>query len=230
MTEFLEFETFLSISPNKFIIYLVETKNHKILYQKDYNFKNENTSNDFNNLDKFLKENIFKIEKLIKKFVKNIFLIIEHEKIINHLIGIKKKNINTKYITNVVTEVKDLFNKNYNDYQIMHIIIDKILIDGNHHPKFVSGLEAKYISLEIQFIAIPKGLSLEFEKILQNYQIKITSYLDKRYIQNFCSDSEIGIPSMALKILNGYNNNEVKLVPKNLKKPGFFEKFFQLFS
>ena len=230
MTEFLEFETFLSISPNKFIIYLIETKNHEILYQKDYSFKNENTSNDFNILDKFLKENIFKIEKLIKKFVKNIFLIIEHEKIINHLIGIKKKNINTKYITNVVTEVKDLFNKNYNDYQIMHIIINKILIDGSQHPKFVSGLEAKYISIEIQFIAIPKGLSLEFEKILQNYQIKITSYLDKRYIQNFCSDSEIGIPSMALKILNGYNNNEVKLVPKNIKKPGFFEKFFQLFS
>ena len=230
MTEFLEFETFLSISPNKFSIYLIETKNHKILYQKDYSFKNENTSNDFNNLDKFLKENIFKIEKLIKKFVKNIFLIIEHEKIINHLIGIKKKNINTKYITNAVTEVKDLFNKNYNDYQIMHIIINKILIDGSQHTKFVSGLEAKYISIEIQFIAIPKGLSLEFEKILQNYQIKITSYLDKRYIQNFCSDSQIGIPSMALKILNGYNNNEVKLVPKNIKKPGFFEKFFQLFS
>ena len=159
MTEFLEFETFLSISPNKFSIYLIETKNHKILYQKDYNFKNENTSNDFNNLDKFLKENIFKIEKLIKKFVKNIFLIIEHEKIINHLIGIKKKNINTKYITNVVTEVKDLFNKNYNDYQIMHIIINKILIDGSQHPKIVSGLEAKYNSIEIQFIAIPKGLS-----------------------------------------------------------------------
>ena len=230
MTEFLEFETFLSISPNKFSIYLIETKNHKILYQKDYSFKNENTLNDFNILDKFLKENIFKIEKLIKKFVKNIFLIIEHEKIINHLIGIKKKNINTKYITNAVTEVKDLFNKNYNDHQIMHIIINKILIDGNHYPKFVSGIEAKYISLEIQFIAIPKGLSLEFEKILQNYQIKITSYLDKRYVQNFCLESEIGIPSMALKILNGYNNNEVKLVPQNIKKPGFFERFFQLFS
>ena len=41
--------------------------------------------------------------------------IIYHEKNINPLICIKKKNINTKYITNVVTEVKDLFNKNYND-------------------------------------------------------------------------------------------------------------------
>ena len=230
MTEYLDFKTFLSISPNKFGIYLIETKNHKVLYEKFFNIDNEYNTIDYNNLDKFLKENIFNIEKLIKQFVKNIFLIIDHEKIINHVIGIKKKNLNTKYLTNVLTEVKDLFNKNYNDYKIMHIIINKILIDGNYHPQFLSDIEAKDISLEIQFIAIPKELSSEYEKILEHYQIKITSYLDKKYIQNFCSQNEIGIPSMALKILNGYNINEVKLVPKNIKKPGFFEKFFQLFS
>ena len=230
MTEYSDFKTFLSISSNKFGIYLIETKNQKVLYEKDITVENGYSATDFNNLDKFLKENIFKIEKLIKEFVKNIFLIIDHEKIINHVIGIKKKNLNTKYLTNVLTEAKDLFNKNYNDHKIMHIIINKILIDGNYYPKFLSDIEAKDISLEIQFIAIPKALSSEYEKILEHYQIKITSYLDQKYIQNFCSQSEIGIPSMALKILSGYNINEVKLVPKNIKKPGFFEKFFQLFS
>ena len=29
---------------------------------------------------------------------------------------------------------------------------------------------------------------------------------------------------------NGINENEVKLIPKNTKNKGFFEKFFQLFS
>ena len=230
MTEYSDFKTFLSISPNKFRIYLIETKNHKVLYEKNFIAENEYSKINFDNLDKFLKENIFNIEKLIKQFVKNIILIIDHKKIINHIIGIKKKNLNTKNLTNVLTEVKDLFNKNYNDHKIMHIIINKILIDGNYHQNFLSNIEAKDISLEIQFIAIPESLSSEYEKILENYQIKITSYLDKKYIQNFCSHSEIGIPSMALKILNGYNSNEVKLVPKNMKKPGFFEKFFQLFS
>ena len=28
----------------------------------------------------------------------------------------------------------------------------------------------------------------------------------------------------------GYNTNEVSIIPKNVKKLGFFEKFFQLFS
>ena len=93
MTEYSDFKTFLSISSNKFGIYLIETKNHKVLYEKDFTLENEYKATDFNILDKFLKENIFKIEKLIKEFVKNISLIIDHEKIINHVIGIKKKKI-----------------------------------------------------------------------------------------------------------------------------------------
>ena len=98
MTEYLDFKTFLSISPNKFGIYLIETKNHKVLYEKFFNIDNEYNTIDYNNLDKLLKENIFNIEKLINQFVKNIFLIIDHEKIINHTIGTKKKNFNTKNI------------------------------------------------------------------------------------------------------------------------------------
>ena len=35
---------------------------------------------------------------------------------------------------------------------------------------------------------------------------------------------------MVHKVKNGLNENEVKLIPKNLGKKGFFEKFFQLFS
>ena len=34
---------------------------------------------------------------------------------------------------------------------------------------------------------------------------------------------------MAYKIENGYNENEVKIIPKNTKKAGFL-KNFQLFS
>ena len=133
-------------------------------------------------------------------------------------------------MSNLLTEVKDLFSENYNNYKIMHIIINKILIDGNYHSKFLSNLEAKDISVEIQFIAIPKVITSEYEKILEHYQIKITSYLGKKYIQNFFEDTKLRIAIMAYKIQNGHNDNEVKIVSKNKKKQGFFEKFFQLFS
>ena len=35
---------------------------------------------------------------------------------------------------------------------------------------------------------------------------------------------------MANRIQNGANENEIKLIPKNVGKIGIFEKFFQLFS
>ena len=91
MNEYTDFKTFLSISPNQFGIYLIETKNQNILYEKEFKTGNEGKTINFINLDKFVKENIFNIEKLINQFVKNIFLIIDHEKIINHTIGTKKK-------------------------------------------------------------------------------------------------------------------------------------------
>ena len=230
MTEYKDFKTFLSISSNKLVIYLIETKSHNVLFEKELDIEHKNIKFGSKNLDKFLKENIFNIEKLIKQFIKNIFLIIDDEKIINHTIGIKKKNLNTKYLSNVVTEVKDLFNKNYNDYKIMHIIINKLLIDGNYYPNFLSDIEAKEISIEITFIAIPREIMFEYDKILEKYQIKVAELLNKKYVQTFSLQNKLGIASMALKILNGHNVNEVKLVPKNIKKTGFFEKFFQLFS
>ena len=36
--------------------------------------------------------------------------------------------------------------------------------------------------------------------------------------------------TIAYKLKNGLNDNEVILIPKNVKNKGFFEKFFQLFS
>ena len=54
--------------------------------------------------------------------------------------------------------------------------------------------------------------------------------MDGNYIKNFFIDDQIEFSEMIYKIQNGYNENEVKLIPKNTKKMGFFEKFFQLFS
>ena len=112
----------------------------------------------------------------------------------------------------------------------MHIIINKILIDGNYYSNFTTDMDASQICLETKIIAFPDHSAFEFDKVLQEYQIKISSYLDEQYIKNFFGPSRLGIAQMACKIQNGENGNEVKLVPKNIKKEGFFEKFFQLFS
>ena len=234
MNEEIEFETYLSISPYRIGIYLFDTKNLKNLYKQELNFNENIHINGFSNLKNFLDNNIFKIEKLVGKFVENIFLIIESEKVFNLKIGIKKKNydkkINKEYLENSITEVKDLFKENYKNQIIMHIIVNKFLINGSNYSLSRYNLTGNQLNLEIQFKSISNDIINDFNKVLENYQIKVIKYLDGRYLRNFLQNGNIDIAEMAHKILDGYNENEVMIVAKNPKKHDFFEKFFQLFS
>ena len=234
MTEDIYLETYLFVSLTEYRICLYDTKNNKNLYNECLK-REKNLSNiDLSVLIKFLDNNIFKIEKLVGKFIKNIFLILETEKIYKLSFGIKKKNydnyINKKFLEKIIVDAKDFYRENNNNYKILHILINKYIVDGNQYSVFEDGIKGDNFSLEIEFLSISNNFVFEVDKILKRYQIKIIRYLDGNYIKNFYQNDNTELSTMVHKIHNGINNNEVKLVNKNLKKLGFFEKFFQFFN
>ena len=79
MTEEKDFETYLYLSSNKFKIFLYDKKNIKNLFQETLTTENNFDFIEFIELQEFLDKNVFKIEKLIGTFIKNIFLIIDKE-------------------------------------------------------------------------------------------------------------------------------------------------------
>ena len=89
MIEETDFETFLYISKNKYQIFVYDKYNLKNLYESQLKI---NDDIDLNFLSKFLDENIYKIEKIVSNFIRDIILIIEDDKIFNTNISIKKKN------------------------------------------------------------------------------------------------------------------------------------------
>ena len=93
MIEEENFETYLSISPKKFEIFLFDKKNLKSLYKDKFELENEIDFLNLDNLSNFLDANIFKIEKLADNFIKNIVLIIESNKNSYVNICIKKKKL-----------------------------------------------------------------------------------------------------------------------------------------
>jgi len=234
MTEEINLETYLFVSSNEFRICLFDTKNLKNVYDEHLIIDNKITAIDFNILIKFLDDNIFKIEKLIGKFIKNIFLILETEKINLLSFGIKRKNydnhINKKFLEKMIIDAKDFYRENYQNNKILHILINKYLVNGMQYSSFEDNLKGEEFCIEIQFISLSDNFVSELNKVLQKYQIKIIQYLDGNYIKNFFNKENIQFSRMVYKIINGFNYNEVKLVPKNTKKMGFFEKFFQLLS
>ena len=234
MIEELSLDAYLSISQKKFEIYLLDKKNLKNIYKKEFHFENDIDQIDYNLLGDFLDKNIFKIEKLTGNFLKSISLIIENYNILNFSIGIKKKNygekINKQYLESSLIELKDLFKENYQNNKIIHFIINRYLIDDVNYTSFDQEINGEFICVEAKFISVPSILIKEISDVLAKYQIKIGSLFEKNYIQNFFEEQSLELTISAHKIKSGQNQNEISLVSKSYKKKGFFEKFFQLFS
>jgi hypothetical protein len=222
-----DFEIFLYVSKNKYQIFVYDKNNSKNIYIDE--IKNDDEI-ELNILSKFMDENIYKIERMINEFIRNIILIIEDKNVLEVGISLKKKNyeknIDQKYLENSLVEVKDVFRENYKDQIIMHMIIvendkneDNFLLNNDNH-----------LYLEINFISITNNFTFYFDKLLESHQIKISRYMSFKYIKSYISEDFTELSMMANKINNGLNKNEVQLVSKNVEKRGFFEKFFQLFS
>ncbi len=233
MVEELDLETYLCISQDKVEIYLFNKKNLKNLYTEKLKI-NKNEFIDFKILEKFLDNNIFKIEKLSGNFVKKIFLVIENNEIQKLNFGIKKKNykdfISKKFLQNILNDSKDLFNENYQNYHIMHIIINRYFENGNYHLSFKDSFKGDYLCVEFQFNYISNSFIFDINNVLRKYQVELGGCLDSKYIKNYFYDKQIEMSEMIYKIKNGCNENEVKIISKNTKKKGFFERFFQMFS
>ena len=231
MIENSDFETFLYISKSKYQIFVYDKNDLKNLYSEEIGYSDEI---ELNTLSKFLDDNIYKIEKKIKNFIRNIILIVEDDKILEIGISLKKKNYekneNQKQLENSLVEVKDIFKENYQDLLIMHmVIVEKennfLLNNANNNDD--------YLFLEVNFISIPNKFTFYFDKLLENHQINIKRYMSGDYIKSFFdieSKESMELFVMANKLNDGLNKNEVQLISKSKENRGFFEKFFQLFS
>jgi hypothetical protein len=231
MIEDLDFETFLYISKNKYQISVYNKNTSKNLYSEE--IKNNNEI-ELNILSNFLDKNIYKIEKIIKNFIKNIILIIENDKILEVDISLKKKNyeknIDQKNLENSLVEVKDVFKENYQDQIIMHMIVISNDKNENHFLLNNDNKDGDYLFLEVNFISIPSNFTFYYDKLLESYQIKISRYMSGKYVKSYMGEDATELSLIANKLNNGLNINEVQLVSKNVENKGFFEKFFQLFS
>ena len=233
MTEETDFETYLYLSSNKFEIFLFDKKNIKNLFQETITIENNFNFIEFSELTKFLDKNIFKIESLIGTFIKNIFLIIDNKNNLVINLGNKKRlenKINKESLKNTLIKLKNLINENYKNQTIMHILINNQLVHDDNENSLIENKDTNHQYLELNFITLSNDLVINLNKVLQNYQIKISELIDGKYVEDYFKDNELELSLATHKLINGFNNNEVIIVPKNTKNQGFFEKFFNVFS
>ena len=91
-------------------------------------------------------------------------------------------------------------------------------------------IDCNKISIEIKFICFPKNLIKKIEVLFHNFQITIDKIICSNYAKSFIEDIDTkNICQMGHQLKNGFNKQEVVIIPKKIEKKGFFEKLFHLF-
>jgi len=234
MNEEQKFETYLFIGSKKLVICVIEKKTFKVLFKEEKLLDDHNEDTNFNKLDNFLTKKILKIEKILKNFVKDIYIILDNKEFFPIEISIKKdhngNSISQENLINPLNVLKNLCQFSFNDKKIIHMLIENYQIDGKDYSILPENLKCDNFSLDIKFICLSKNLIERYELILKRYHILVNQILNAEYIRQFQDQQNPNIYTTASRIISGHNNNEVSLVNKTLKNKGFFEKFFDLFS
>lgn len=230
----INFESYLLISPKKLIISVIKNKTYENIYKKEKIIDIDNGQSKFDVIDKFLSQNIFFIEKILKNFIKKINLIIISDDFFPVEISLKNNNhgksISQKNLTYLLNEAKDQCKKTLQNKKIIHMLIQNYLIDDNNYNFLPNEKKCNFFSLDIKFICLPNNLVKIFEEVLNKYHISINQLLSAHYIDDYFNNSEIDIFNKASKVISGCNLNEVKIINKIPKKSGIFERFFNIFS
>ena len=234
MNEKLKFETYLFIDIKKLVVCVIEKKTFKVLFKEEKLLDDHNEDSNLKKLDNFLAKNILKIEKILKDFVKDIYIILDDKEFFPIEISIKKdhngNSITQENLINPLNMLKNLCQFSFKDKKIIHMLIENYQIDGKDYSILPKNLKCNNFSLDVKFICLSKDLIEHYELILKKYHILVNQMLNAEYIRQFQDQQNPNIYTTASRIISGYNNNEISLVNKTLKNKGFFEKFFDLFS
>ena len=173
------FEVFLYYSDNKLSISVRQIYNESKFYERSIVLDKNQNNLKLDELDEFLDLNIFKIEKSLKKFIKNITLIIEHQELLKITLSLKKKNygnlLNTSSLSSLLIDARNQIKENHNNKIITHMVIDKYFIDGKHFSYLPENISCENLCLDLNFICLSEDFVKKFEQSLNKYQINVLS-------------------------------------------------------
>ena len=109
----------------------------KRIFQRLLEIKENSTELKFSKLDEFLDSNIFKIEKKLNSFIKDIYVILDSKEFHSIKLSIKKDNngnsINSDTLIHPLNDLKNLCQSNLQNKKIIHFLIEKYVIDNKSY-------------------------------------------------------------------------------------------------
>ena len=233
-----KFDIYFEFNHSQLNLAVFNKTNNKLEYYREQiyesYFKNYRELN-FRELGKLIEENIIKIEKSTKEYIRDIYLIVQTPQSISLKLSVTKNNEGNKITKEdamyLVQDAKQQILKTNKEFGILHIIVENYVLDDIQHKLLPIDQNCNKFSIDVKFICFPKDLLKNFENLFLKQQIFINRFICFNYIKTFnLVDNKKSICELGKDLVSGTNKQEVVLIPKKLKKKGFFEKLFHFFK
>ncbi|MBD1159395.1 hypothetical protein IDG58_04340 [Pelagibacterales bacterium SAG-MED19] len=224
--------TYIYISPKKLIICVKSELDEKV-YENNLKIENDTSEIDFQKVDLFLSQNVFKIEKQIQNFITKIYVLLDSKSFFTFDMSVKNNYesvLNSENVSRLLYDAKDYCRKTLNEKKIIHLIINKYKVDEDYYSYLPEKTSCRTFSLDVSFFCITNNFFQKLEETFKKYHISVNRVVNFNYIEKFLSDEQKDIFLATKKIINGHNPNEAMIVDKGTKNEGFFEKFFNFFN
>ena len=221
------------VGQNLYIDYF-ESKDPNSSYQKNYPMPD--TIDDNLNLivlSKFILKKVKDFEKDVGRFIEKVYVITD-AKYNKFSLSLKNKYDSDKIketdVVRLISDAKHQISRNNKDFAILHLLVDKYIVDGEEYLEFPENRSYKEFIIEISFITVQNSTVKTLNKIFKDCNIEVKKIISHQYSSSFAEKTDISPCIAGKKVIDGINPSEVMTYNLYTKKQGLFEKMFNFFS
>jgi len=225
---------YLAIVGQNLHIDYFESKDSNSSYHKNYHMPD--TLDDNLNLivlSKFILEKVKDFEKDIGRFIEKVYVITD-AKYNKFSLSLKNKYDSDKIeetdVVRLISDAKQQISRNNKDFTILHLLVDKYIVDGEEYLEFPENRSYKEFIIEISFITVQNSTVKTLNKIFKDCNIEVKKIISHQYSSSFAEKSDISPCIAGKRVIDGINTSEVMMHNLYNKKQGLFEKMFNFFS
>ena len=225
---------YLAIVGQNLHIDYFESKDSYSSYQKNYLMPD--TLDDNLNLivlSKFILEKVKDFEKEVGRLIEKVYVITD-AKYNKFSLSLKNKYDSDKIketdVVRLISDAKQQISRNNKDFVILHLLVDKYIVDGEEYLEFPENRSYKEFIIEISFITVQNSTVKTLNKIFKDCNIEVKKIISHQYSSSFAEKSDISPCIAGKKVIDGINPSEVMTHNLYTKKQGLFEKMFNFFS
>ena len=184
-------------------------------------------------LTKFILEKVKDFEKDVGSLIEKVNLITDanYDQISLSLKNKYNSNqIKETGVVRLINDAKQLIMRNDKDCFILHILVDKYIVDGKEFFEFPENIDYKEFIIDVSFITVENSIIKTLNRILKDCNIEVKKIISHQYSSKFADNSDISPCIAGKKVIDGINSSEVIIRNFYTKRQGLFEKMFNFFS